>query len=109
MTVSDQNGSIVFQNTSKCDFGDMPSRVSRTKLLNGEVYIGHYGVCAGDRTFYLDLKVTKAEADRVRYIHTNSRYLLFGINEGLFYGVISEFGDKNGMVKATILIKNKEN
>ena len=109
MIVSDVDGSFILNNTQKCDFGHRPSRISRVATLDGGAVIVNSGISHGDRTFSIESRVSKADMEAFGYIYETSAAVMVVISDGLFYGVISDFEDKNGLLKATILIKNKEN
>ena len=108
MTVSDSSGHIVLYDTSRCDFGDMPARVSRQATLDGGAVITHSGVSHGDRTLRVECMVTAAQETTLKYIHQNSTSILVSIQDGVFLGAFSDFNIQNGKFKATILIKSKE-
>lgn len=107
--VADLTGSLVVMNTSNCNFSNRPARVSRSATLDGGAVIIHSGVIEGDRTFYLDCKISEDQETLINYIYGNSTLILVSCSEGLFLAAMSELDIRYGKLKATILIKSKEN
>lgn len=106
---ADLTGSIIINNTSKCDFTQMPARVSRIATLDLGAVIVHSGISEGDRTFFIDCDVSEIQKNRLTYIFSVSTIILVSCLEGLFIGTLSDFEIKNGQFKTKILIKSKEN
>jgi hypothetical protein len=109
MTVWDLAGNVVINNTNNSRFTEIPSRVSRIATLDGSAVITHSGTQDADRIFYIDCKVSNSQKTSVEYIHKNSTSILISCEEGLFFGAISKLNIYKGNLKATILIKSKEN
>lgn len=108
MTKGDLLGNLVIKNTSKCIFGELFSRVSRSATLDLGCVISHYGTSHGDRVFAIVADISETQATTFKYIQTNSTSVLVAIPEGLFLGAISDSKIEYGKLKATILIKSKE-
>lgn len=109
MPVRDTEGSIVLYKTEFCKFGNTTARVTRTPTLDGGAVIVHSGISAADRTLNLDMVLTAEEESALKYIYNASQFILVSLSDGFFYGAISEMNINNGKLKATILIKQKEN
>lgn len=109
MITADSSGNVVIMNTSQCDFGKRPARVSRVATLDGGAVITHSGVSEADRTFKIDCRISEAQKTAIEYIYANSTSVLVSCSEGLFYGALSELDTTNGRLKATFLVKSKEN
>jgi len=109
MTIFDPSGHVTIMDTSKCNFGKKPARVSRSATLDGGAVITHSGVSHGDRTFTLDCQISEAQETAINYIHENATSVLVSCSEGVFLGAISDLETYEGKLKATILIKSKEN
>lgn len=105
----DPSGHITIMDTSKCNFGKKPARVSRSGTLDGGAVITHSGVSHGDRTFTLDCQITEAQETTMNYIHETATIILVSCSEGVFLGAISDLETYEGKLKAIILIKSKEN
>jgi hypothetical protein len=101
-------GHVVIQNTEKCDFMDIPSRVSRSATLDGGSVIVHSGVVAGDRTFSINVWLDEAEETILRNIYDNYTSVVVSIHDGVFLGALDSFKFRNGNVTGKILIKSKE-
>lgn len=100
---------VIIHNTSECRLSEMTARVSRHATLNCGAVIVHGGVSHGDRTLYIEAAMAQAQETALRSLFENSTGVHIALSDGLFYGAISEVKTKQGRVKATILIKSKEN
>jgi len=109
MTTFNTSGHVTIMDTSNCNFGKKPARVSRVATLDGGAVIIHSGVSHGDKTFILDSRINETQETAINYIHNNATSVLVSCSEGVFLGAISDLETYKGKLKATILIKSKEN
>lgn len=84
------------------------ARVSRTKTLDGGVYINNSGFCDGDRTVRVSAGVTEAQAETLWYIFKNYTSIHLATSDGFYLAVIETLKINNGDMNMTILIKSKE-
>lgn len=109
MTTADILGNVIINSIAFSDIDNIKTRVSRSATLDGGAVIVNSGVSHGDRTFQISEKVLRSDAEKLKYIQENSVSVSCSTPEGLFLGVISETDYINGILRATILIKSKDN
>jgi len=85
-----------------------PARVSRTKILNGGVYINHSGVTDGDRTLTVIAEMTDAQRNRLLAIHKTETLVHVATRDGHYTAAISDVRQQKADTVFTILIKEKE-
>jgi hypothetical protein len=102
------DGHLVIHEKKSSVLNDHPARVSRTKTLDGGVYINHSGVSDGDRT--LNVVALMSESDRARLlnIHKTETFVRVAIPDGVFQAAISSVRQQKADTVITILIKEKE-
>lgn len=105
--VADTKGMVQFQESSESTLGDWIARVSRTKTLDGGVWINNSGVVDGDRTFTIKADLTEDHADGLEYIYRNYQTVNLSCSEGLFSGSIQALGLNNGELNMKFYVKEK--
>lgn len=85
------------------------ARITRTKTLDGGVYIYHAGVSEGDRTLKIDTKISESIEDKLWYIFNNFTSVLVSIPSGIYLAAIKKIKSEYGLLTMTIYFKNKEN
>jgi len=105
--VFDIDGSIIINEDSESNLGDSSARVSRTKTLDGGVYITHSGFTHGDRTFAIKADITESQAKTMLHIYRNYKLVNMSVKEGFFEVAIQSCNINNGELSMTILINKK--
>ena len=100
-------GNVILK--SNQDFRNNTARISRTKTLDGGVYINHSGLSEGDRTLKLKCKLTKAVSEILWSIFQTETFIHCAIQSGLYYAAIDKLDVQYGHINMTVLINNKEN
>ena len=103
------NGNVVFQEDPDSILNDKAARISRTKTLDGGVFIDHRGFVDGDRTLTIQAQVTEAKETILAALFEDYTSLLFVVNKEVFLGSIKSQKINNGSLEMTVLIKSKEN
>lgn len=104
------NGNVILKELATSDIKSKRARVSRAATLDGGVYISHSGVTDGDRKFTIEAdRITPAQEAVLDYMYRTQIFILCSCADGLYLGAIEDFNTKNGKLKLTILIKQKEN
>ena len=101
-------GHMVIHEKKTSVMNDHPARVSRTKTLDGGVYINHYGVADGDRTLTVVAKLSETDRDRLVNIHKTETFIHVSLFDGCYAAAISRVGRQDADTVITILIKEKE-
>jgi hypothetical protein len=101
-------GHLVIHEKKASLLNDHPARVSRTKTLDGGVYINHSGVSDGDRTLNVVARLSDADRTRLVNIHKTETFVRVAIPDGMFQAAISSVRQQQADTIITILIKEKE-
>lgn len=105
---ANSSGHLVIHEKKSSKLNDIPARVSRTKLLDGGVYINHSGVSQGDRTLSVVALMTAADRSRLKTIHETETLIYVATADGFFEAAISEIRQNKAGTVINILIKEKE-
>ena len=100
------SGHLVMHETSVLN--EYPARVSRTKLLDGGVYINHSGVSDGDRTLNIVALLSEADRATLLNIHQTETFVHVATPDGYYTAAISSIRRKKADTIINILIKEKE-
>jgi uncharacterized Rossmann fold enzyme len=101
-------GHLVIHEKKASRLNDHPARVSRTKTLDGGVYINHFGVSDGDRTLNVVALLSDADRARLVNIHKTETFVRVSIPDGVFQAAISGIRRQKADTVINILIKEKE-
>ena len=101
------NGSI-FIDDYQADYRENTARATRTKTLDGGVYINHCGVSDGDRTLNVEAVVTRAQSDGLWALFQAQTYINVSTSDGFFIATIKSLKVNSGKIKMTLWIKSKE-
>lgn len=104
--VRDPGGAVLID--TDLDPRENTARVSRTKLLDGGVYINNSGVSDGDRTVRVSAEITQDQADILWYIFNNYTMVHLSTSDGFYKAAIQTLKTDNGQMTMTILINSKE-
>ena len=107
--VSDTNGNVIIKKHYGSKLKEKPVRISRTKTLDGGVYIKHGGFSHGDRTLYIQGFITEDQESTINYMFENYTAFLISMRDGLFYCSVASFTAENGVLDLTIYIESEEN
>ncbi len=102
------DGHLVIHEKKSSDMNNLPGRVSRTKTLDGGVYINHSGVADGDRTLSVIASMTETDRARLVNIHKTETFIRVTTSDGVYQAAISSVRRNNADTVITILIKEKE-
>jgi hypothetical protein len=102
------SGHLVIHEKKSSTLNDMPARVSRTKTLDGGVYINHSGVADGDRTLNVIARLSETDRARLLNIHKTETFVRVATPDGVFQAAISSVRRQKADTVITILIKEKE-
>lgn len=108
-TVANTAGHVILKKHAGSKLKEKSLRVSRTKTLDGGVYINHSGYTDGDRTLSITGTVTEAQAIKLNSMAELYTSFLFGLDDGLYLGSILTMTAENGALKMTVYLKQKEN
>ena len=108
-TVSNPNGNVIITGEHASELRKKTARVSRTKTLDGGVYINHSGYTDGDRTLSVRARISAASAEALDAVFRLYTRVLVSMADGLYYGAIPSMTTENGVLKMTIYIEQKEN
>jgi len=106
--VADTSGSVVIKNMGNSNTSGKAARISRTKTLDGGVYIDHSGYVEGDMTFTINTQVKKSIYDILDRLFRLYTRVLISVDSGLYYGAISDIDIEDGFLKMTVYIEFKE-
>jgi len=101
-------GHLVIHDNKSSQLNDFPARVSRTKTLDGGVYINHSGVADGDRTLSVVARLSEADRARIANIHGTETFVRVSTPDGVYQAAISSVRRQKADTVITILIKEKE-
>jgi len=101
-------GHLVIYEKKTSVLNEYPARVSRTKLLDGGVYINHSGASEGDRTLSVVALLSEADRATLLNIHQTETFVRVSIPDGVFQAAISSVRRQKADTVITILIKEKE-
>jgi hypothetical protein len=101
-------GHLVIHEKKSSTINDHPARVSRTKLLDGGVYINHSGVSDGDRTLNVVARLSDADRTKLVNIHQTETFIHVACPDGYYEAAISGIRRQKADTVINILIKKKE-
>jgi hypothetical protein len=101
-------GHMVIHEKKSSDMDNLPGRVTRTKTLDGGVYISHSGVADGDRTLNVIADLSESDRARLVNIHKTETFVRVSTIDGVYQAVISSVHRNKSDTVITILIKEKE-
>jgi len=107
-TTASATGAVILDEIQGSILFDMPSRVSRTKTLDGGVYINHSGFSHGDRTVTVVAKVTEGKWDVLNQIYQNETIVLLSMPGGIYTAAIENLRREGVTVTIKIMLKEKE-
>lgn len=107
--VFDLDGSVIIEDSPGSNFGARVARISRTKTLDGGVYINHSGFAHGDRTFTVKADISQAQEKTILHIYENYKLVNVSTREGFFEAAIEECDTNNGELSMKILVNKKIN
>ncbi len=105
--VFDPHGSVIINEDSDSVLGDNTARVSRTKTLDGGVYINHSGVSQGDRTLIVRAKISRDQGRVIQHIFKSYKMVEVSTRVGLFEAVIATCNINHGELYMKILVNKK--
>ncbi len=108
-TTASINGNVVLRNHAGSKLREKPMRISRTKTLDGGVYINYGGYSDGDRTLSVSATITKAQEDKINSLAELYTSFLLSMEDGLYTGSISSFTADNGKLSMTMYLEQREN
>jgi hypothetical protein len=106
--ISDTSGNVVIKGTAD-DYRENAARISRIKTLDGGVHITNAGTSDGDRSLIVRSRISQSQEDLLWYIFNSYTFVHVSVRDGFYYAAISDLEIKNGAVRMTILLNNKEN
>jgi len=87
-------------------YKDIERRVSRTKTLDGGVYISDNGYAVGDKTIIVTLKQpTKIMIDKIELLTTLNSEFILSTDQGVFLCVFNKIIYSTGNATLTFLVK----
>ena len=102
------DGDIVIYEKPSSVLRDVSARISRTKTLDGGVYINHYGVSDGDRTFDVIAELSEDDIERIMRIYKAETFVFISTADGFYKAAISSVRQKKSDTYIKILINSKE-
>lgn len=105
---ADSDGYLIFKPGPDTSLDTPAARVTRTKTLDGGVYIDHSGVSNGDRTFIIVVpRVTDNQYQIIKRLQYNYTSITVACREGVFTGTIKRARMTGQDASLTILISEK--
>ena len=102
------DGYLIIHEKKTSRFNDHPARVTRTKTLDGGVYINHSGVTDGDRTLNVVANLSNTDRAMLMNIHETETLIRIAIPDGMYQAAISSIRQQKADTIIIILIKEKE-
>ena len=109
MPTANINGNVVLSKIAGSKLMAKTTRVSRTKTLDGGVYVNYSGYSDGDRTINITGEITSAQAVILKNMIEVCTGVLISMDDGLFFGSIPSMTAEDGALKMTVYIEKKEN
>lgn len=104
---SDPNGSIVIPVHPDSRIRRGSRRVTRTKTLDGGVVLNDEGFSHGDRDLDIVTEYCESTWNVLWNLVQNHSQVIFTLFEGIFSGVIERIEEDEGLIRISVLIKEK--
>lgn len=102
------NNSVMITNYKKdSKLTETPSRVSKTKTLDGGVVVVHSGYVELDRSFIVRATMNETDVVTLRSILASETFVMFAFDDGVYDAAITNFREKGGEVRMTVEPKEK--
>jgi len=101
-------GDLVIHEKYSSQLNDIQARITRTKTLDGGVYINHSGVSDGDRTLRIIADMSESDYEKLINIHKTETFINISMTCGVYLAVISNIRKQYPDTVITILIESKE-
>ena len=94
---------VIFQELPSSRFKEITPRITKSKTLDGGVYIDHRGVVEGDREFDIRARLDEEES-ALELLHKNETLVNIACVQGFFLGAISYLSIDNGELDMTFWV-----
>lgn len=95
---------VIFQELPSSRFKEITPRITKSKTLDGGVYIDHRGVVEGDREFDIRARLDEEESAALELLHKNETLVNIACVQGFFLGAISYLSIDNGELDMTFWV-----
>jgi hypothetical protein len=95
---------VIFQESPKSKFKRVEPRITKSRTLDGGVYIDHRGVAEGDRVFEITARLDKDTADALELLHKNETLVNIACLQGFYLGAIAYLEIDNGELAMTFWV-----
>lgn len=102
------NGNVIIDAFSDSSLKERVLRISRTKTLDGGVYINNFGFCHGDRTLAVKARITEAQEVVLTLLTELYTRVVVSMDDGVYLAAVSHMVPDNGELSMTLLIEKKE-
>jgi len=95
---------VIFQELPASSFKKISPRITKSRTLDGGVYIDHRGVVEGDREFEIKARLDQETAAALELLHLNETLVNMACLQGFFMGAISALSIDNGELDMTFWV-----
>jgi hypothetical protein len=95
---------VIFQELPSSKFKRIEPRVTKSRTLDGGVYIDHRGVAEGDRVFEIKARLDQETAAALELLHKNETLVNIACLQGFYLGAISYLEIDNGEMDLTFWV-----
>lgn len=95
---------VIFQELPSSKFKSIEPRVTKSRTLDGGVYIDHRGVAEGDRVFEIKARLDADQAAALELLHLNETLVNIACLQGFFLGAIPYLSIDNGEMDMTFWV-----
>jgi len=95
---------VIFQELPSSRFKEITPRITKSKTLDGGVYIDHRGVVEGDLEFDIRARLDEEESAALELLHKNETLVNIACVQGFFLGAISYLSIDNGELDMTFWV-----
>jgi hypothetical protein len=103
-SITGTSAGVIFQELPSSKFKEISPRITKSRTLDGGVYIDHRGVAEGDREFVIKARLDKETADALELLHLNETLVNIACLQGFFLGAISYLSIDNGEMELTFWV-----
>lgn len=95
---------VIFEESKASALRRVSPRITKSKTLDGGIFIDHRGVSEGDRELEIKANISEATAAALQYIYENETLVNLACQYGFYQGAISNLDLKNGAMELTFWV-----
>ena len=106
-SITGSTDGVIFEELKRSSFKRVRPRVTKSRTLDGGVYVDHRGVVDGDREFEIEAILDEATATALQNIHENESLVHIACLQGFYTGAISFLEIDNGFLRMTFWVSDQ--